>query len=50
MLNIEQIKEKLTEVIYPGFTKNIIDFGFVNNIEINNNEITINLDIPSASL
>ncbi len=50
MLNIEKIQEKLTEIIYPGFTKNIIDFGFVKNIEINNNEIIINLEIPSASL
>jgi len=49
MLNKEQIQEKLTQVIYPGFTKNIMDFGFVKNISIQKNHIDIALDIPSAS-
>jgi len=49
MINKEQIQEKLTQVIYPGFTKNIIDFGFVKEIMIKENHITIELDIPSSA-
>jgi len=49
MINIEQIQEKLSLVIYPGFTKNIIDFGFVKDIAIEDNIISIHLDIPSVA-
>jgi len=28
-LNKEQVLEALKSVIYPGFTKSIVDFGFV---------------------
>jgi len=50
MINKEQIQEKLTQVIYPGFTKNIIDFGFVKETTVKDNHITIELDIPSSAL
>ena len=49
MINKEQIQEKLTQIIYPGFTKNIIDFGFVKEITVQNSTISIQLDIPSAA-
>jgi len=49
MLNKEQIQEKLRQVIYPGFTKNIIDFGFVKEITIQEYHIGITLDIPSSA-
>ena len=49
MIGIKQIKEKLSLVIYPGFTKSIIDFNFVSDIKLEDNKIVINLDIPSAS-
>jgi ATP-binding protein involved in chromosome partitioning len=49
MINKEQIQEKLTQVIYPGFTKNIMDFGFVKEIIIQNNTVSIHLDIPSSA-
>ena len=49
MITQENIKEKLSLVIYPGFTKNIIDFGFVQEITIQDNIVSIHLDIPSAA-
>ncbi len=49
MINIDQVKHKLTEVIYPGFNKNIIDFGFLYEITINDNSVKIYIDIPSSS-
>jgi len=49
MITKQQIQEKLALVIYPGFTKNIIDFDFVKEINIQDNTISIDIDIPSAS-
>jgi len=49
MITSDNIKNLLQEVIYPGFTKSIIEFGFVQNIKIENDAITIILNIPSAS-
>ena len=33
-MNKNEVLEKLKSVIYPGFEKSIVDFGFVKNIEI----------------
>ncbi|RRS32289.1 MAG: sodium:proton antiporter [Epsilonproteobacteria bacterium (ex Lamellibrachia satsuma)] len=49
MLNKEHIQNKLTQVIYPGFTKNIMDFGFVKEVTVKENTVSIRLDIPSAA-
>jgi len=44
------IKSALQEVLYPGFTKSIIDFGFVKEIEIvNDQSVSISLDITSSA-
>jgi len=50
MINKISIKEKLTRVIYPGFTKSIVEFGFVKEIIVDGNKVTVNMDIPSASI
>jgi hypothetical protein len=34
MLNKALVEEKLQEVTYPGFTKSIVDFGFVKNVVV----------------
>jgi len=49
MIQISEIKEILTQVLYPGFIKSIVAFDFVKEISIKNNEISIHIDIPSAS-
>ncbi len=50
MLSIADIKNELQSVLYPGFQKSIIDFGFVKDIEIINNEsCSINLEITSSA-
>jgi len=49
MLTQAQIKAKLSLVLYPGFAKSIVDFDFVKNIEIDEKNINIYLDIPSAA-
>ena len=37
----EIVKSALSKVMYPGFTKDIVTFGFVNNIEITGNKLIL---------
>ena len=48
-MNIENIKKSLENVKYPGFSKSIIDFGFVKDIKVEDKNCTIYLDITSTS-
>ncbi len=49
MLSKEQIEEVLKEVTYPGFTKSIVDFGFVKAIESNADGVYVEIDISSSA-
>ncbi|RDU65523.1 Mrp/NBP35 family ATP-binding protein [Helicobacter sp. MIT 14-3879] len=46
-MNKEEILNKLKNIIYPNFKRDIVDFGFVKDITINGKEIGIFLEIPS---
>lgn len=48
MLSKEQVLERLKSVIYPGFEKDIVSFGFVKNIEIGD-KIKIDVEIVSSN-
>ena len=48
-MNIEDIKKALQSVKYPGFSKSIIDFGFVKDIKLDASSCTILLDITSTA-
>lgn len=43
----DTILESLKGVIYPGFKKSIVDFGFVKNADEKGGEIYIKIEIPS---
>jgi ATP-binding protein involved in chromosome partitioning len=49
MANIADIKEKLSNVKYPGFTKSIVEFGFLKDVELNGDNAVIFLDITSTA-
>lgn len=49
MASIEDIKNELANVKYPGFEKSIMDFGFVKDVQIDGNTASIVLDITSSS-
>jgi ATP-binding protein involved in chromosome partitioning len=49
MIDKSSIESILAKVIYPGFTKDIVTFGFVREIVIDDDTISIHLDIPSAA-
>ncbi len=50
MATNEMIMQKLGEVLYPGFTKDIVTFGFVKGVDVaSNGKVTIALEITSSS-
>ena len=45
----EIVKSALSKVLYPGFTKDIVTFGFVNNIEITGKNVHLTVEITSSA-
>jgi len=45
----ELVKTALSKVMYPGFTKDIVTFGFVNNIAIDGTNVSFNCEITSSA-
>ena len=45
----EIVKSALSKVMYPGFTKDIVTFGFVKNIVINGNDVSFDVEITSSA-
>ena len=48
-MNKETITSALSNVTYPGFTKDIVTFGFVKNIEISEEGVAIRIEITSSA-
>jgi ATP-binding protein involved in chromosome partitioning len=49
MITQENVLEALKNVTYPGFTKDIVTFGFVKDIVINGNDVSLTVDITSSA-
>ena len=50
MATVADIKEELGKVLYPGFQKSIIEFGFVKDVELVDDEsCVVHLDITSSA-
>ena len=49
MITENEVKSSLSKVMYPGFTKDIVTFGFVKNIDISSNDISILIEISSSA-
>jgi len=49
-MNKEEVKEILSKINYPGFSRDIISFGMVKDIIIENDVIIINLTITSNNV
>ncbi len=45
----EIVKSALSKVIYPGFTKDIVAFGFVKEIQITGENVNVTIDITSSA-
>ena len=44
-----RVKEILSTVTYPGFTKDIVTFGFVKDIEIDGGRVAVTIEITSSA-
>ncbi|MEA1914013.1 MAG: P-loop NTPase [Campylobacterota bacterium] len=49
MATVADIKAKLEAVKYPGFTKSIVEFGFVKDVVVENNTARVHVDITSTA-
>ena len=47
MLNEDLIREKLAEVRYPGFSRDIVSFGLVKNIFIEGDNVTVKIELAT---
>jgi len=45
----EIVKSALSKVMYPGFTKDIVTFGFVKDIAINDKNVSFTVEITSSA-
>ncbi len=45
----EIVKSALSKVMYPGFTKDIVTFGFVKDIVVNGSDVSVTVDITSSA-
>lgn len=45
----EIVKTALSKVMYPGFTKDIVTFGFVKDITLNAGDVSFSVDITSSA-
>ncbi len=48
-MNNEQVLDALKNVTYPGFTKDIVTFGFVKDVEIDGDKVSLSVDITSSA-
>ena len=49
MITSAEISAQLSTVAYPGFTKDIVSFGFVREVKIEGSKVIIDLDITASS-
>ncbi len=45
----EIVRSALSKVTYPGFTKDIVTFGFVKEISVNGKDVAVTIDITSSA-
>ena len=43
------VKEALSKVTYPGFSKDIVTFGFVKNIQIDGTKVAVDVEVTSSA-
>ena len=45
----ENVLEALKNVPYPGFSKDIVTFGFVKDVKIEGDSVAVSIDITSSA-
>merc|ERR1711916_168856 len=49
MIDTNEIKKQLQNVQYPGFSKSIMDFGFVKDIQVDGDKVKLSIEITSSA-
>jgi ATP-binding protein involved in chromosome partitioning len=47
-MNKEQVLDHLKSINYPGFSRDIVSFGMVKDVEINGDQVIVHLNISSS--
>lgn len=47
MTNVEQIKDALKQVKYPGFSRDIVSFGLVKAVEVEGGEVAVRIEVAT---
>jgi ATP-binding protein involved in chromosome partitioning len=47
MMNVEQIREVLKQVKYPGFSRDILSFGLVKAVEVDGADVTVRIEVAT---
>jgi len=45
----QNVKDALSKVTYPGFSKDIVTFGFVKNINIDGTKVSVDVEVTSSA-
>jgi len=48
-LNEDAVRQILTQVNFPGLSRDIVSFGFVEKVSIDGDKVTVRLNIPTGS-
>ena len=48
-MTVENVQTALSTVIYPGFSKDIVTFGFVKDIQVDGTNVSFTVDITSSA-
>ena len=43
------VKDALSKVTYPGFSKDIVTFGFVKKIDIDGTKVAVDVEVTSSA-
>ena len=49
MLNQDAILNALKSVKYPGYSRDIVSFGIVKNVAVNNGAVSVSIELTSAN-
>ncbi|VAY87428.1 putative ATP/GTP-binding protein (mrp protein homolog) [hydrothermal vent metagenome] len=49
MATVQEINDKLQSIKYPGFSKSIVEFGFVKDIQVKDGIVVLSIEITSSA-
>jgi ATP-binding protein involved in chromosome partitioning len=47
MMNVDEIREELKQVRYPGFSRDIVSFGLVKGVEVEGSDVVVKIEVAT---